>query len=396
MIIGIDLRPLQDGSRYRGIGRVVNRMIEHIIPLLDKTEKLVFYVDSGMQRPEILDKYPYVKTKKIPGKRLGKIKYVRAIVSTHNTITPSSDDIDILLQFDASYGVSNSVPCVIVFHDLIPYLFNYKDRSNSKPGLLHIKKVMADKLYWRKYIKSLQKYREAKKIIAISRSSRRDLLRFDTSISSAKVVVAHLGVDQKKYILIKKRIITDDYLLYVGGIDPRKNIVGLLKTFMKIKRKNDRLKIVFVGKEFYMKHSLNALGWDNVLKKYPKFRDSVIIKGYVDDDELFNLYKYCSTFVFPSRYEGFGLPILEAMQAGCPVVAYNNSSIKEIGGDALLLSRNDVEFKRNIEEILKNKKLRNNISNKGKKHVKKFSWDKTAKTFLSVLREVYDQNKDNT
>jgi glycosyltransferase involved in cell wall biosynthesis len=113
----------------------------------------------------------------------------------------------------------------------------------------------------------------------------------------------------------------------------------------------------------------------------------VITPGFISDSDLAWLYGHAMAFVFPSRYEGFGLPVLEAMQAGCPVVAYDNSSIPEVAGDAALLVPDGDSLVPAITKVLKDEALRQTLIQKGKARAKRFSWDRTARETLGVLSE---------
>ena len=140
------------------------------------------------------------------------------------------------------------------------------------------------------------------------------------------------------------------------------------------------------GKEFDNKRELTDLGWFDTLKDI-KYKEDIIYAGYVDDSVLNALYKNAKVFAFPSLYEGFGLPVLEAMAAGTPVVAFNNSSIPEVAGDAAVLCKNHKEFVAGIEKIIDNEIFRKSLIQKGYKQAVKFSWEKTAKQTLKVLEE---------
>jgi len=193
--------------------------------------------------------------------------------------------------------------------------------------------------------------------------------------------------------------IRGEYILFVGTLQPRKNIVRLIEAFAFVchpelvsgsqskrdsdLRQND-IQLVIVGKK----------GWlfDEILKAPKKFgiEDKVKFLDFVADEDLPLFYKNALCFVLPSLYEGFGLPILEAMQYGCPVITSNVSSLPEAGGDAALyVNPLDVDdIVKNLELIIQNSELRNKLKKKGYEQVKKFSWEKTARETLRVLEEV--------
>ena len=142
-----------------------------------------------------------------------------------------------------------------------------------------------------------------------------------------------------------------------------------------------------MGKEFKNERELYDLGWYRTVES-SKFVKDIIITGYVEDEELVEYYKHAKAFVFSSMYEGFGLPVLEAMAMGAPVVVFNNSSIPEVAGDAAVLCNNDKEFVDGIAKIINDEKFRKLLVHKGYNQVKKFSWEKTAKETLKVIEDL--------
>jgi glycosyltransferase involved in cell wall biosynthesis len=203
------------------------------------------------------------------------------------------------------------------------------------------------------------------------------------------IVISHglsINPSSEKPNAETKKLAEQPYLLYVGGIDIRKNVVGLLETFYQLKPDHPNLRLITVGKEFSLKQ-LEDLGWHKVLEGNKDYAKDVIAPGFLSAGDLLYLYQKASAFVFPSRYEGFGLPVLEAMSAGCPVVAYNNSSIPEVAGSAALLVKDGDSLVPAVQRVLNDPKLRAELIRKGKERVKLFPWDKTAKKTLAVLRK---------
>jgi glycosyltransferase involved in cell wall biosynthesis len=165
-------------------------------------------------------------------------------------------------------------------------------------------------------------------------------------------------------------------------------VIGLVKIFFDIKDEgHSDLKLVLVGKEFKNYPELKDLGWNEAIKSSP-YKKDIILPGYVDDEQLRYYYKNAKAFVFPSKYEGFGLPVLEAMKEGTPVVAFNNSSIEEIAKGAAVLCNNDSEFKAGIENLLTDKNFSNSLIEAGYRKVNRYSWLETAKQTLDVIESV--------
>ncbi len=171
-------------------------------------------------------------------------------------------------------------------------------------------------------------------------------------------------------------------MLFVGTLQPRKNVVRLIEAFAKQDNKN--IDLVIVGKK----------GWnyEEILQTPNRLgiNDRVHFLHNVSNEDLPAFYKHAECFVLPSLYEGFGLPVLEAMKYGCPVITSDVSSLPEAGGDAALYC--DPEDTESIcskmTELLKDKKLQEKLVKKGYEHVKKFSWEKSAKDVLSVLKQI--------
>ncbi len=233
--------------------------------------------------------------------------------------------------------------------------------------------------------------RLATHIIAISESTKKDLTTtFKTS--PKRISVVHEGVDhsffyprqEKEVEAVKLRYgLKKKYFLYVGTIQPRKNLVNLIGAFAKFS--DPRFDLVLVGKA----------GWlhDEIYAAPKKFGVSGSVKflGFVSEGDLPALYTGATAFVLPSLYEGFGLPVLEAMAAGAPVLTSNVSSLPEVsGGNALLAKPNDVnDIANNLAKLAKDADLRRKLSAGGLEWAKNFSWEKTAQETIKVFEKVY-------
>ncbi len=235
-------------------------------------------------------------------------------------------------------------------------------------------------------------YRKADHIIAISKQTKKDIVKL-LSIPEEKITVIYLGAD-KKYFLhpdkekietIKKKFKTGNkFFLHVGTINPRKNLEFLVKAFSNIVGENDNWNLVITGKK----------GWyyDNLFKlvKDKGLEQRVIFTGYVDDNEKHVLYWGAGALVFPSVYEGFGLPPLEAMSAGVPVISSSTSSMPEVIGDAgILLDPADEEsWSKTMLELTRLSDLRRKLSVLGIERAKQFRWEETARQTIEVYHKV--------
>lgn len=230
------------------------------------------------------------------------------------------------------------------------------------------------------------------RIIAISNSTKNDIIRFYPSIEKEKISVVYNGFDAELFsrksseddfekLSKKYELSARSYLLYVGAIQPRKNLPVLIEAFGKVKEKNKRLKLLIAGSEAWKSES--------TLKKISnsRFKEDIIITGTLSFEDIAVLYKNALIFIFPSLYEGFGIPVLEAMASGIPVISADNSSLREVGGDAALYfkSEDSAELADVIESVIEDEIMRNLLVEKGIERVKNFSWEKCAKETLDKL-----------
>lgn len=226
--------------------------------------------------------------------------------------------------------------------------------------------------------------------ITISKASKNDLQKY-LHIKNDQLSITNLAADVRFYkysaekdlsrarIILKKFNISQPYILSVGALVARKNIITLLKSFQYLKEHYKiPHKLVLVGVRPVRSKQLTE-----VFDSYP----DIIFTGYVQDEELPALYNLANCFVFPSLYEGFGLPVLEALQCGCPVVVSNISSLPEITGDSALLLDDPMsvnELSRLIISIIHDKNLSRQLTEKGILQAKKFSWERCAQETLHV------------
>ncbi len=196
-------------------------------------------------------------------------------------------------------------------------------------------------------------------------------------------------MDLEKVAETKQRLgLEDEFILFVGTVEPRKNLLTLVRAFDQILRQTSRRpQLVVVGAEGWLMDELFAF------IKESSISDRLLLTGYLDDDDLRALYSSCRVFVYPSIYEGFGLPPLEAMACGAPVIASNIATFREtLGSAAQLFEPNDVEgLARSIVEILGDEDRRRTLSRSGLEQAAKFSWERTAQLTFEVYREVMSQ-----
>lgn len=193
---------------------------------------------------------------------------------------------------------------------------------------------------------------------------------------------------QTQLSILEKYDITKPYILHTGTIEPRKNLTLLLTAFELIKRKRQQpLQLVLIGK----------LGWKSkkTLNKINNstFKTDIKMLGYLPRTDLPKIYSMATAFVYPSYFEGFGLPVVEAMACGIPVLVSNSSCLPEVVGDAgLYFDPSDVQtLTKHLTDILLSPMLRKNLSIKSLRQAQKFSWEKTAAQTLGVLQRIYNE-----
>lgn len=391
MRIGIDARPLQHETRYRGIGKALEFFLHELPHVVSKDDSLVFYIDKELPEPELLNTLSNSRVVRVRAPKLGRKRYIRSVLKSFTPLKASRDDVDVVLQYDANLGVPTTVPTVTIFHDLIPYLFRGREKKLPAKGIRKAKNTLAGNMYWQKYLRFLKEYRKAAHIVAISESSKNDYVQHVRVSAKQPVSVVSLGVSKTHLVgkPTKKTIALtqNPYLLYVGGIDFRKNVAAVAKTFYGVKKYYPKLRLLVIGKEFGLTEQLKDLGWFDVLDSIPEYKKDVIMPGFLSDADLGYVYANAQAFIFPSLYEGFGLPVLEAMQAKCPVVAYKNSSVAEIAGDAAILVKDGGDMVPQVRKLLGNKQLRKTLVQKGVLQAKKFTWERTATETYRILKK---------
>ena len=226
----------------------------------------------------------------------------------------------------------------------------------------------------------------------VSQNTKKDFLKLVPSMNSNHIFVNYIAADPKKFYpcndekkilntLNKYKIPSQNYILSLCTLDYRKNILFAVKNFIAFIKKNkiDNLYLVLAGgqRDDFMEKL------EESFKEFTDYRNKIIITGYIADEDLAPLYSAAIFFVYPTIYEGFGLPPLEAMQCGCPVITSNNSSLPEVCGDSAILidCYNDNQLQGAYFELYTNKEKRLNLSKKGLERCKLFNWEKTA-TFI--------------
>lgn len=248
--------------------------------------------------------------------------------------------------------------------------------------------------------------RKSNSIIAVSEHTKKDILHFYPGTPAEKIRVIYHGCDecffaraseststnlptQERAIFKKNDLKQKKYLLYVGAIQPRKDLLTLIRAFEQLKKydKYSELQLVLAGERAWL--------WESTIDAIKKSssKKDIIELGRVSFDNLVELYRQARVFVFPSKYEGFGIPILEAFASGVPVVAARNSCLTEIGGGAAeyFETGNSEALSLALRDVLESPFRQGELIKKGKERVKYFTWERAARETLKVLLGEYDE-----
>jgi len=231
---------------------------------------------------------------------------------------------------------------------------------------------------------------KATHIIAISEATKRDILKFYPNARPSQITVIHHGFNRDKYRPLRAndkeiyRAKYGKYILFVGRLEEKKNIMGIIRAYALLRKERGiEHKLVLAGRPRY--------GFDKVEQEIAKLpqpvRDNIIITGYVDDGKLPILLREADLFLFPTFFEGFGLPILEAFASGVPVVASNTTSIPEVAGNAALLvnPRKPLEIASGCSRIINKPDMRQRLIRMGLSRARQFTWEKSGRETLKVL-----------
>lgn len=353
MKIGLDIR--QSKVEGTGIGRYTMNIYARLQEL--KRSELIFIDGPANKGSAIIDKLVVNLWEQFVLPVLLLIKRVKVFHITKNLGIP-------LISFTRY---------IITVHDIIPLIM----QKEYLPGKLK-KLLYVVRLKWA--------VKRADILVSDSFHTKEDLIKH-LGVPASKIRVIYLGIEKKFRVsddfsksndIWQRYGISKPFILGLGSNEPRKNTANLIKAFEIIKEGHSSdLQLVIIGKPW----SKQRDGYD--------CSEDIIFTGYVGDEELIALYNSTEVFVFPSLYEGFGLPPLEAMACGAPVITSNTSSLPEVVGDsAVLVDPNNIEqIANSIWKIVTDREYRSSLKQKGLEHVKQFTWEKSIKE----LAELYDE-----
>ncbi len=378
MKIGMDARFAV--RKRRGIGNYSLRLIRNLADI-DSGNQYILYIDRE-DTEEILPARPNFCIK-----RLSPSNYL----IWEQILLPlqaKRDNLDILhcLGNTAPIKISHRIKLVSSIMDVM-YMKNYSELPQSSSIYQKLGRIYR-KIIVPKTAGSLSK------AITISCFSKTDIMHHLKSLRDEDIAVTYLSANEwfkpcKNEVIFEilknKYKIHNDFIFTLGATDPRKNTERIIRTFLELKSKYS------ISEQLVISELPN---WGDTLfcrmLQDSKYKNDVVFLDFVTEDELVCLYNYAKVFLYPSFYEGFGLPPLEAMSCGVPVITSNVTSIPEIVGDAAMLVNpyDDEELKDALLVMLHDEKVRSDYIERGFKQVKKFSWRKMAIETLKIYESL--------
>lgn len=380
MRIGVDARATTD---HRGPGRYLRSLLRTLAQIDKKNTYFLFY-EKGQLDSFILDQANFIKK---PFSSDTPERFRDIFFREHFRLPGELRryKLDLLFQPNNYLFFLGPGKIVVTLHDLkflvLPELLkalSFKERIISRMILSMIK-------------------RKASKVITISEHTREAAIRY-LRLSPGRVVAIPHGISPDFQPIRDERILKRvrerynlgrDFILYLGGVNPWKNLESLIHAYSQVINEVNSPELIIAG-EIEKDYSISSFPRIKRMIADYKISHRIRFLGFIPDEDLPGLYNLAKFFVFPSLYEGFGFPVLEAMACGCPVISSRATSLPEVVGEGALLfnPRDPGELVRAMKRVLTDRSLRTELREKGLSRASKFSWLKCAQETLKVFEEL--------
>ncbi len=371
MNIGIDCRLYQES----GLGRYIRNLINNLKLIDRENNYYIFLLDKDFDLVDLPDNFTKVRANFRWYTLEEQLKFPE-LLNKYN--------LDLVHFPHFNVPIFYNKPFIVTIHDLIHQHFNTRSTTTKNPFLHQIKKIG----YKKSFAAAVNK---SKKIITPSEFVKDQLIK-EWNINQNKIKVTYESVDDSLVKLIgetkktdfeissNKFKITKPFLFYLGNAQPHKNIENLIKAFLSSENLYQNYQLVLSGPDSFF--------WNKIKNKYNN--QNIIYTGFVSESEMVSLYKNARVFILPSLEEGFGIPVLEAMAANCPVACSNIGVLKEVAGDAAIYfdPKNIHDIAEKIEKVLKDEKLQEKLKKLRIERYKQFSWKKMTKETLKIYNTV--------
>lgn len=371
MKILTDVRLLARGG-VSGIEEYTRNLLSALLAMDEENEHSFFY--NGFRKHPLSSQLPLANSKVIDWHLPNRI----FDFSTRFLSWPKVGKIsgaDLIFSPHFNFLEKGDTPRVITFHDLSflhhPYFFSWKQRA------------------WHWLQNCRLQARRAEKIIAVSEFTRSDLVN-TLGVPAEKIEIIYSGISEDFKIIDRfQPLIAEPFILYLGTIEPRKNIIALIRAFNLVKADSNfkNFKLILAGRKGWL--------YDNILREAHRspYRTDIVFWGSVSHEEKIQLYNAAKVFVYPSFFEGFGFPPLEAQACGCPVIVADRTSLPEIlGQSAIFLDPWRIgDLAGAIKKSVSDSVLRRSLISAGLKNAKRFSWKDTAAKTLRLFNSFKDK-----
>lgn len=379
MQIAIDIRCLMNPN-YSGVAQYTYNLLDNLFQIDKKNQYKLFY-NSSQDITANLPKFEHPNVEFYGFKYPNKLLNAAFLFLNYPEIEKMINGCDFFFIPNPNFcALTATSKKIITIHDLsfelYPEFFSLKQRL------------------WHKFIRIRELAQKSSKIIADSENTKNDLLKI-YELPAEKIKVIYPGLNHDFYRILDKTLpefeklktkydLPKNFIFYLGTIEPRKNIIGIIEAFNLAKARNpehkDRHLVIAGNKGWKFKNIFTTAA------KSP-YADQIHFIGYIPEEHKPYLYNLADLFIFPSFYEGFGLPVLEAQACGLPVITSINSSFLEVVANSAYLVNPDniTEISRAINEILVNSELKQSLIDKGLLNSQRFSWQKCAEETLNYL-----------